>query len=173
MASKLFRAVVGVGISLGSAACGGSTDYDSVLVQPDAGALPETGVDAGVQQPKPFEAGAPDASSPSDAGVIDATPDAAPEAAVVDASVSDAAEDAPSDAIVAAFCDRTWPITKSGREACGPIDECMGKAIPWCYGPGQNGPCTLIPLECVNGEWGCMGGVQPSSVDIWEDPKCQ
>jgi hypothetical protein len=164
MASKLFRAVVGVGISLGSvSACGGSTSNDfEQLVPPDAPAAPEGGVDAGAP-PRTVDAAAVDAAPASDGG-IDTGP--------IDAAPVDAAADAPGDAIVAAFCDVTWPITKAGREVCGPADECAGQPIPWCFGPGDQGPCTLYPLECVGGEWHCMGGVTPTT-DPWGDPKCQ
>ena len=85
MASKLFHAVVGVGISLG-AACGGNIaqDGDPFGPAPDAGTFkpePEGGVDAG-----PVilvDAGSPDALPP-EAAPADAAP--APDAAPVDAA---------------------------------------------------------------------------------------
>ena len=169
MASKLFRAVVGVGISLGSvSACGGSTSNDvEGLVPPDAPATPEGGVDAAAP-PRTVDAGTMDAAPVSDAGA-DTLPDAS---APTDAAPVDAADDVLEDAIVAAFCDVTWPITKAGREVCGPADECAGQTIPWCFGLGDGGPCTLYPLACVGGEWHCMGGATPTN-DPWSDPKCQ
>lgn len=142
MASRLFHAVVGVGISLGSvSACGVTTSDDA------------TGFDL------------PDASAP-EASAEDA---AAP---VVDAAPPDAATDVPMDAIVAAFCDATWPITKSGREVCGPADECTGQTIPWCFGPDGQGSCKLYPLQCVGAEWHCMGGATPTD-NPGPPPTCQ
>lgn len=150
MPSKLFHAVVGVGISLGSvAACGGATSEDAALLSPDATELPaDGGLDVAIPLP---EAAPPDAAQ-GDAAV-DAPPDAAP---VLDATP------VPSDAIVEAFCDVTWPITKAGREACGPIDDCAGLQIPWCLEPDGQGSCKLYPLECVGAEWQCLGGVTPT-----------
>lgn len=132
MASKLFHAVVAVGMSLGSVACGGQVDRALPLEPP-----PE---DAG---PPPLDAAPikPDASvPPQDAGVADA----------------------PKDAILEAFCDVAWPITKSGREVCGPYDACATIEAPWCFGPDGAGGCKLYPLECVGAEWHCMGGTTPS-----------
>jgi hypothetical protein len=144
MGSKLFHAVVGVGISLGIAACGGAVEQDPGLgeVEPEAGA-PEATTEGG-------------ARATPDAGLVDATPG-------VDAEPVDAAEDAPDDAIVAAFCDVTWPITKSGREVCGPYEECATTQAPWCFGPGEQGSCKIYPLECVAGQWLCMGGATPTN----------
>jgi hypothetical protein len=162
LASKLFHAVVGVGISLGSVtACGGSVarDMEPYDPLPDANASqpePEGGVDAGpVVQ---VDAGPPDAIALSDGS---------PEAALPDAAVVDAAEDSPDDAIVAAFCDNPWPITKSGREVCGPYDECTITAAPWCYGPGPDGSCQIYPVECVGAEWHCMGGASAKDTPEW------
>ena len=143
MASKLFHAVVAFGISLGSTACGGRIDGGS-LPEPgpdDAGAPDDAQADAPIPKPPPPEAGPPDAS-----------PDALP----------DAPHDAPSDAIVEAFCDATWPITKAGREVCGPADGCVEIEAPFCYGPAGNGGCKIYPLKCEGSEWHCMGGA-PSS----------
>lgn len=142
MASKLFHAVVAVGMSLGSVACGGRVDRAAPADLP------------------PDDAGAPpvDADLPlHDAGVH---PDAsiAPDAAPADAG----ATDAPKDVILEAFCDATWPITKSGREVCGPYDACATLDAPWCYGPDGAGGCKLYPLECVGAEWHCMGGATPA-----------
>ena len=168
MASKLFHAVVGVGISLGSvAACGGSTSNDfEELLPADATPAPDAGIDTGVVPPK-LDATTVDATPASDAGA-----DAVPDASVADAAPVDAAPDAPADAIVAAFCDVTWPITKAGREVCGPADECEGKPVPWCYLQTAEGVCTLYPLECKGGEWHCFGGAIPT-LDPWSDPQCQ
>jgi len=147
MASKLFHAVVAVGLSLG-AACGGSVERDA---DPD---------------PTPEDAGTPlpdAATSPPDAGVAPETgvvPDAsiAPDAPAPDAGTPDA----PKDAIVQAFCDVTWPITKAGREVCGPYDDCINLEAPFCYGPDAEGACALFPLECVDKKWQCMAGTPTS-----------
>jgi hypothetical protein len=170
MASKLFHAVVGVGISLGGvAACGGSTSQDGAAGElldanlPDA-VSPPPKLDSGPADTAPVE----DAQPRVDAGTIDAAPvDAAP----VDAAPIDAPLDVDKDAIVGAFCDAPWPITKSGREVCGPADDCVGQVIPWCYGPDGQGSCTLYPLECVGAEWQCMGGVTPTT-DPGSVPEC-
>jgi hypothetical protein len=168
MASKLFHAVVGVGLSLaGVSACGGSTSSDAQ--SPDANlpeGQPEGGVD--VQSPPPeLDAGVFEAAPASDASA-----DVPPDVATADAAPIDAAADVPTDAIVAAFCDLAWPITKAGREACGPIDECMSQPIPWCLGPDGDGGCELYLLECVGAEWHCMGGVIPTN-DPGPLSKCQ
>jgi hypothetical protein len=169
MASKLFHAVVGVGISLGGGVgCGGSTSDDGLLLAvPDANA-PDTWV-----SPPPADAGPADTAPPDDAAPrIDAAADAGIDAAPTDAGPVDAPVDVVTDAIVAAFCDVTWPITKAGREVCGPADECAGQQIPWCYGPDGQGSCTLYPLQCVGAEWQCMGGVTPT-LDPGSVPECQ
>jgi hypothetical protein len=154
MASKLFHAVVGVGISLGSAsACGGSTSSDEWAFETLDATAPET----------------PDAAAPE---APDASANAPPDAAIVDAAPVDAAADVPEDALVAAFCDATWPITKSGREVCGPYDECSSVPAPWCVGPDDQGACKLYPLQCTGGEWHCMGGT-PSDVPVWSVESCQ
>jgi hypothetical protein len=164
MASRLFHAVVGVGISLGSvSACGGVTsDSEGALELPDANG-PEASPEATTA-----DAGPADAAPASDA-LADAPPEAVP---LVDATPVDAAPDVPMDAIVAAFCDVTWPITKAGREVCGPADECAGQAVPFCYGPDGQGSCKLYPLQCVGAEWQCTGGVTPTAT--WgPPPTCQ
>ena len=168
MRSKLFHAVVGVGISLGVSACGGVADSDgsgasggsggSAGSKPDAKApkphpTAEAGTDTGTHLPKP------------DAGVVpDASPDVtAPDAGVVPDATIDVAPDAPKDAIVDAFCDATWPITKSGREVCGPYDGCKDKQPPFCFTQDAQGKCSLQPLVCVDEQWQCLGGATPSN----------
>jgi hypothetical protein len=155
MGSKLFHSVVGVGISLGVAACGGAItdDPNPIGLEPDAGVVEPT-PDAGVRAK-------PDA----------ATDDAGDQDTGVEPTV-DAAVDAPDDAIVAAFCDVPWPITKSGREVCGPYEECATTEAPWCFGPGDQGACTLYPLECVGGHWHCMGNSSPTNSPAEPSP-CQ
>ncbi len=166
MASKLFHAVVGVGISLGTA-CGGNIaqDGDPFGPLPDAGTSkpkPEGGVDAGPVVLA--DAGPPDTFAPEAAA-----PDAAP---TPDAAPLDAASDSPEDAIVAAFCDNPWPITKSGRAVCGPYEECAINEAPWCYGPGPQGSCQIYPVECVGAQWHCMGGVDAKTNPEWPE-SCQ
>jgi len=157
VASKLFHAVVGVGISLGSiAACGGAVSHDEEpeAAEPTAPPQPDgtAGPEAGVGQPQPrADADAADAAVSSDASV---------EAAHVTTEDADATTE---DAIAAAFCDVPWPITKSGREVCGPYEECALTQAPWCFGPDQNGACKLHPIECVDAQWQCLGNSTPTN----------
>ena len=146
--SKLFHAVVGVGISLGSvAACGGSIAKDGdAFASPDAATPLPPKPEAGVQA----DAGAPD---------VFVAPDAA--------TPPDAALDSPPDIVDAAFCDAAWPITKSGREVCGAFDACEQIAAPWCFGPGPEGTCQMYPLECVGAEWHCMGNSKAVDNGDW------
>ncbi len=174
MRSKLFHAVVGVGISLGSAtACGGVADSEGLGgPQPDAKApkphpTAEAGADTGINPPTP-DAGVdtgivpptPDAAETDSAVTADAAPDGG---VLPDASIVDAAPDAPKDAIVDAFCDATWPITKSGREVCGPTEECKGLPTPWCFTQDAQGSCSMQPLICVDQQWQCLGGATPTN----------
>lgn len=166
VASKLFHAVVGVGISLGSvAACGGAISHDEEpeTVEPKAAPDAEPEVDAGNAEPR-ADAGSADSAASNDgsAEVPDAgeAVDAQAEASDATAATADATTE---DAIVAAFCDVPWPITKSGREVCGPYEECAVKAAPWCFGPAPNGTCVLHPLECVDAEWQCLGNSSPTN----------
>jgi hypothetical protein len=143
------------------------SDNEGAFGSPDANApeaLSEGGVDVASPRPE-VDAGLADAAPASD-GSAGALPDAAP---VVDAAPLDAA---PEDAIVAAFCDAAWPITKSGRVICGPAEECAGLEVPWCFGPDGQGSCKLYPVECVGAQWHCMGGVTPSDGPV-EPPTCQ
>ncbi len=159
MPSKLFHAVVGVGISLGSAAaCGGVADRDGPTpLAPDAqGPLPHPQADGGSDAALPT----PDAAAPDSAVTIDAAPDAT---VTADASIEDAAPDAPKDAIIDAFCDAPWPITKSGREVCGPYEECGQTSAPWCFVQDSQGACSLQPLICVDQQWQCLGGATPTN----------
>lgn len=151
MGTRLFSAVVGVGIAIGCAACGGSTSSDSEVLEPGPGKADADG------PPHP-EAGSPDAQVVADAGVP-------PDASVEDASPPDAAPDALQDAIVDAFCDAAWPITKSGRVVCGPADDCVQIEVPYCWGPDGQGSCKLFPVECVDAKWKCTAGVQTTNFE--------
>jgi hypothetical protein len=166
MRSKLFHAVVGVGISLGSAAaCGGSvaSDLGAACGGGSAGA-PQP--DAGIDVPKPDAAGTGGAAGAAGAGGAAGTAGAGGSAGapvsdaglVADASISDASKDV----IVEAFCDVSWPITKSGREVCGPYEACETKEAPWCFGKEPQGTCKLYPVACVGAEWQCLGGATPT-----------
>ena len=156
MASKLFHAVVGVGISLGISACGGSVEQDSAQGGQASQPFPtaEGGADAGISLPK-ADAGSADSAAGVD-GAADVTiPDAG---ASPDTPMVDAAPDVGKDAIVDAFCDDPWPITKSGRVVCGPSEACAGTPAPWCFGKTADGSCTIYPLACVDQQWQCLGG---------------
>ena len=111
MASRLFQAVVGVGIAMGGAlaACG---DVTSEETPEAADAAPANGdAKAKADGTTHDDGGAPDA-------VVIVT-DAAP--------AVDAAIDAPKDVILDAFCDAPWPTTKGSPPvpACvDPLGEC-------------------------------------------------
>lgn len=147
MASKLFRAVVGFGISLGtvSAACSGAIDDETVAVnstEPDA------------NSPQAVSDGGP---SPIDAAVIDAA----------DGHVADASTDAPKDVDVDAFCDVAWPTTKAGLtvpECVDPTEVCADAGHPaiGCWRKNDAGTCDFLagarfPI-CVDGAWTCAPG---------------
>ncbi|MBS2020605.1 MAG: hypothetical protein JST00_47565 [Deltaproteobacteria bacterium] len=149
MTSRLFRAVVGIGISLGatSAACLGKLTDDD----PPPGALtPPLGT-----APPPTSS----APAPTSTGAVE-PPDAAPHL--------------PHDAGIDAFCDAAWPTTKGTPiPTCGPIDDCADAGLrPSCYEVVAPGSCRrpdgrLQPVWCVSGTWQCGPGKIPSS-----DCKC-
>ena len=168
MSSRLFRAIVGVGISLGatSAACvsGGDDGFD---VTDDGGS------------------GTPDPSGPSPGADASSSADAAKstkDARAADARV-DAAADAPKDVILDAFCDAAWPTTKGnpGGPTCGPIDGCADAGpAPRCYaelgpstcatstgssgsGSGSTGSGQVLAVWCVGGKWECPTGSIPDN----------
>ena len=122
MSTKLFRAVVGLGISIGSAvaACDGAID-----AAPLAGDAAANG-DASTS---------PDAPATSDGAAADV------QAADVDTTdVADGGDlDVAADAIADAFCDFTWPTTKGSS----PI-------LPNCIDP--TGVCwdSGMPIRCMN-----------------------
>jgi hypothetical protein len=115
MASRLFHAVVGIGISLGttSLACSGRV---TTRLQAD---------DVTADEPAPLPSASPVSSSNpvtpptlvADAGTDAFAPvdDAAsPDATSLDGDVTDSAAvvDASTDALLDAFCDAAWPTTK-------------------------------------------------------------
>lgn len=146
MSTKLFRAVVGLGISIGSAvaACDGAAD---VTPLGDGG-----GVDAA--------SAADGASTPPDSAsvVVEASADVVEGEDAADASADDASDGAPTDALADAFCDAAWPTTKgqvilpncldpSGRcwDAAAPI-RCMAALGPHqcdIQGSGVAGMCVF------------------------------
>ncbi len=155
MSSKLYRAIVGIGISLGatSVACLGTVDTPSD-VSDDGGSEAAVRSEAGVGADA-----ATAADSATDARAVDATVDAPADAGV------DVAVDAPKDAILDAFCDAAWPTTKgSGGPTCGPLDTCADSGpAPSCI--EQLGPSTcnasssqVFPAWCFGGEWECSTG---------------
>ena len=141
MASKLFHAVVGFGISLGAATVG------------CLGAIsdsPET-ADAATTPPTPTGSSPSDPSNPS----FDGAP-------AFDATASDGGADAGRDAIVdAAFCDAAWPTTKGSpadpRPCVDPKRECAEAGWPIaCYVATPAGTCdfsTSFATQCVGGKW--------------------
>lgn len=152
MASKLFRAVVGFGISLGatSAACFGATE-DGGVIGGDAGPGPSPSSSSTSRRPQPNP---PDEDPPPDE-----QGDAGP---IV---VKDAGLDAPKDVAADAFCDNAWPTTKGnpGPPKCvDPNDECADAGpMARCYALGDAGTCDFWPAYapwCVSGEWQCKGG---------------
>lgn len=172
MTSKLFHTVVGVGIALGSAACGGATTDDFLEpIAADAGtggaaasggtAGASTGGAAGVGTGG--AAGSAGAGSGGAGGSAGAGSGGAAGVAGQDAGAAGAPPtDAGTDAVVNAFCDNPWPITKAGRVVCGAFEACEQSAAPWCYASDGQGNCTIVPLECVDAKWQCMGGATPT-----------
>lgn len=160
MSSRLFRAVVGVGIALGtvSAACRGvvesTTDGSAGPTDPPGTVAPrnEAGTTANVD---------------GGSGVNDA---------------ADAAGDAPKDVILDAFCDAAWPTTKGnpGGPTCGPVTECAeAGAAPRCYRVVTSSTFACDPQPppevawCIRGHWECSGdGVPQEQCTCWAGQPC-
>jgi len=155
MASKLFRAVVGFGIGLGtaSAACFGATD--------DAGTTTEK-ADASASTPTITPPSSRDSA-------VDPAIDASSDVNVgADASLdapADTGLDAPKDVGVDAFCDAAWPTTKGNPKPPTCIDpngHCADAGRPeHCYAPADAGGCdfsTSTAPFCVSGDWQCSSG---------------
>jgi hypothetical protein len=162
MSSRLFRAVVGVGIALGtvSAACLG------VVGDPADGADASTGA-PGTELPR-TEAG----STAETARGKD-----------VDAA-ADAPADAPKDVVILdAFCDAAWPTTKGSvpsAPTCGPVADCAeAGSAPYCARISTTSPVTCDPHPpvevawCVAGHWQCSGnGVPQEQCECWVGQPC-
>lgn len=169
MSSKLFRAVVGLGISLGtaSAACFGAVDSGSNGTEPPANSAPS----APDKKGDPADVGAPQA---------DATVDSGSDSAV---ATTDAAADAPSDAMLDAFCDAAWPTTKGNPSGptCGAVADCKDAGpAPYCFtqvdATSQTCDSTstkALPAWCVSGHWECSGGGVPQQqCKCWTGEPC-
>lgn len=153
MTSKLFRAIVGFGISLGtaSAACLGAVDT-----------LPEGGSPTGSGATEPAEA--PDGQGPGarDGGTHEGGGNTQSDAR---ADVADA----PHDVVLDAFCDAAWPTTKGnpGGPTCGPIHDCIDAGpAPHCWQAVDAITCNSsapgVPAWCVGGTWHCSTGALPN-----------
>lgn len=153
--SRLFQAVVGVGITLAgaSAACFGSTDPPA-----DPSTAPGATESATGYGPRGDDA-SNDAPAP-DATTADATPDVV---TPIDAG-ADVVLDAPPDA----FCDASWPTTKGDRNGptCGPVADCKDAGVaPFCVPVNANGSCDSNGpgvAWCMGGRWQCSTNTIPS-----------
>jgi hypothetical protein len=148
MASRLFHAIVGVGIGLGAAtaACLGAVEGSpGEAIGPDD---PPPGVEPVAPPVGPTAPAQPDAG---------ASPDA---------RRHDAARDAPRDAILDAFCDAAWPTTKGNPTVPACVDRiaCAGAngdpfACRASRAPGIcDGTTDLVPSVCAAGQWACPTG---------------
>ncbi len=149
MASRLFQAVVGVGIAMGGtlAACGDVTSQDDA----DGGSA---------------DAAVADAKSKVDATSQDAVAKVDAVVATDGGPAPDAALDAPADVILDAFCDAPWPTTKGSP----PVPNCInpeGKcgldgSFPFACATGDSVyTCEYSGMQsskCVDGEWQCEPG---------------
>lgn len=166
MASKLFRAVVGLGISLGAAS---TACFGTVESMPDA-TEPTTGSEASAPETGLATNSSPSTDAGTDAPAVDAAADAP----------LDAPLDAPTDALLDAFCDASWPTTKGSGPTCGAIDGCNDAGRPpYCIEhvnpPSQTcGTGQLFPAWCVNGAWQCStGGIREDECKCWVGQDCQ
>jgi hypothetical protein len=165
MASRLFRAIVGFGISLGTtAACSGETlsafdDADASDAptghEPSKGEKPTASADA---QATEHDGGVK--VTAKDAGAKDATV-----GDVVVALDAEALDVQVLDAPIDAFCDAAWPTTKGspGFPSCvDPTGACSAKAFPRrCYAPTAPHVCAAIvgyATLCVGDTWQCPDG---------------
>ncbi len=156
MSSRLFHAIVGVGVSFGAAACSVAVDLEAADAASAATDAPETSV-------------VHDSATEPDVKVSDAGIDALHDAdAFLDAK-TDAKADGPSDAMADAFCDAAWPTTKGTpqRPACtNPQGTCVwdggwvSSSESACY--DLIGPFQCEGSEtwnyCINGQWECPTG---------------
>jgi hypothetical protein len=139
MSTRLFHAIVGFGIALGtaSAACLGAVEDQDQAGADDVATLPDGAV------PPAFAS------------------DASPGDAAVDVPSHDHDASAVHDATVDAFCDVTWPTTKGNPSGptCGPTEACAeAGAAPWCLAVVTGTTCDAtrtVPARCVAGSWDC------------------
>lgn len=142
MASRLFHAVVGVGIALAtsSAACLGVVDEQPARDEATEAYTPSTPAPPNAA-PGTYGAGTTDAS---DGG----------------AATSDAPFDAPFDA----FCDAAWPTTKgnTGGPTCGAVEACAEAGpAPRCFQVISGATCDpaqAVAVWCVGAAWQCPAG---------------
>jgi hypothetical protein len=171
MDSRLFRAIVGVGLALGAAGTACSTAVIAEGASTDA-------PDASSVDARPLQPVAPEVAAPPDSS---ASPDALADAG---APIDDAA----ADAYLGAFCDAAWPTTKASRGVpqCGDVSACLLGAtqVPYCIPSSGAGKCddhdrdpdagvasVIQPVWCVDGGWECARGSIPStSCSCWTDP---
>lgn len=160
MVSKLFRAIVGVGISMGAvSACGAA-----VSEEPNVQAEPTQNPAQHGQEDAPTGRADGAATNPlSDGGVGDA----------------DVSTDASTDAFLDPFCDAAWPTTKGNASpTCGPTEGCQDAGhSPSCAKVNEQGRCTSAsqtpPVYCVGGDWVCSSGSIPTSqCTCWEGQAC-
>ena len=160
MASKLFRAVVGVGISLAATtgACLGGLEDD--LPQVD-------GADAA------SEAAAHDAAPPGEPVVDDAGHDA-DGGDVADARVPGTFPDT-------SWCDTTWPTTKGSppppMHCINPHGECEDAGMPQCFPSPEPERCVGFVYHypsCVDGTWRCPPGkLARDECECWNSEPCE
>lgn len=165
MSSRLFRAVVGIGISLGtaSAACLGSVDTGAATTGNDT--------TPGNQATSSPPLGAP----PGDPG------HESHDGGTTHPPEKDAAVDAPRDAILDAFCDASWPTTKGNPHGptCGDVSPCADAGpAPYCQRVVSAGPtCDPNPPNevawCVDKQWKCSNAAIPrEQCKCWQGSPC-
>jgi hypothetical protein len=164
MASKLWSAVVGVGISLGgTGGCSGKAVSEGDAPADDEGNPNDVGAGGASSTPKPPGVGAVTSggSGPNDAG--------APRTDGGSAGHAGSAGDAASatDAGIDPFCDAAWPTTKGNPgppECVDPMGECADAGFPtYCAEHLGTYLCsgnTSAPF-CVDATWQCPSGTLP------------
>jgi hypothetical protein len=142
-ASKLFHAIVAIGVSLGTA-CAGKVGAD-------------LSADEKTDPPKQD-----DAHAGHDASVADTQAQETSTADVVADAIKDVAADVPWDA----WCDAAWPTTKGSPPLPTCIDpktECKQDEVFPCAVALDAKTCdqdhtTQTASVCVNGKWTCKPG---------------
>lgn len=157
MASKLFQAIVGVGIAIGTTmACSGKTS-------PIDPATSDADTDASDRRIHDMrDASAHDGDHVEDATHADAHVDH-------DASDAELIVDASVDVILDAFCDAAWPTTKGnvGPSSCiDPTGACADAGTPLrCHAvvaPNVCSSATAVASTCVAAHWECP----PSTIPV-------